>query len=74
MDLVADREWFLELTRQLQKTRSVAVGGILRKYLRDLESAKEDLKDEVDSVVDEESLFFQWKGKLKKYKERDNRD
>ena len=73
-DLVADREWFLELTRQLHKTRAVAVGGILRKYMRELESAKEDVIDEVDGVVDEESLFFQWKGKLKKYKERDNRD
>jgi plasmid rolling circle replication initiator protein Rep len=73
-DLVADREWFLELTRQLHKTRAVAVGGILRKYTRELESAKEDVVDEVDGVVDEERLFFQWKGKLKKYKERDNRD
>ena len=25
-DLVADREWFLELTRQLHKTRAIAVG------------------------------------------------
>jgi hypothetical protein len=29
-DLVGDKEWFLELTRQLHKSRAIAVGGILR--------------------------------------------
>ncbi|MHC5727957.1 MAG: protein rep, partial [Nostoc sp.] len=36
-DLVGDREWFLELTRQLHKSRAIAVGGILRQYMRELE-------------------------------------
>ncbi|MFN6483572.1 MULTISPECIES: protein rep [unclassified Nostoc] len=29
-DLMGDKEWFLELTRQLHKSRAIAVGGILR--------------------------------------------
>ena len=36
-DLVADGEWFLELTRQMHQTRGIAVGGVLRRYMRELE-------------------------------------
>jgi len=42
-DLTADREWFLELTRQLHRTKAIAVGGILRDYFRELEQEPEDL-------------------------------
>ncbi len=69
-DLVADREWFLELTRQLHSTRAVAIGGVLRKYMRELEEEPKDLigKDEGIDEVDEGSLSFRWKRELKKYK------
>jgi plasmid rolling circle replication initiator protein Rep len=70
-DLVADREWFLELTHQLHKMKAVVVGGVLRTYLRELEQEPEDLigedeKGEAD--LDEGHLYFGWKSKLKKYK------
>lgn len=69
-DLVADREWFLELTRQLHKTRSIAVGGVLRQYMRELESGVQDLigEDEETNEVDEGNLYFRWKSKIRKYK------
>jgi hypothetical protein len=69
-DLVADREWFLELTRQLHSTRAVAIGGVLRKYMQELEEEPKDLigKDEEIDEVDEGSLSFRWKRELKKYK------
>lgn len=68
-DLVADREWFLELTRQLHKTRAVAVGGILRHYMGALEQDPEDLIGKDDDVnVDEGHLYFGWESKKKKYK------
>lgn len=53
-DLVVDREWFLELTRQMHQTRGIAVGGVLRGYMRELEEEPADLigKDE-ESDVDE---------------------
>jgi plasmid rolling circle replication initiator protein Rep len=69
-DLVADREWFLELTRQLHKTRAIAVGGVLRHYMRELEENYQDLiigENEVINEVDEGSLFFKWEPKLKKF-------
>ncbi|MEH2286089.1 protein rep [Nostoc sp.] len=68
-DLVADREWFLELTRQLHKTRAIAVGGILRQYMRELEEKNQDLIDESEEIdeVDEESLYFRWERKLQRF-------
>jgi plasmid rolling circle replication initiator protein Rep len=72
-DLVANREWFLELTRQLHKTRAVAPGGLLKQYMRDLESAHQDLirEDEESNEVDEGSLYFRWERELEKYKIED---
>lgn len=68
-DLIAHREWFLELTRQVHNTRAVAIGGVLRKYMRQLEEEPRDLigKDEETDEVDEGSLYFRWKRQLKKY-------
>ncbi len=68
-DLIADREWFLELTRQLHGTRAVAIGGVLRKYMRELEEEPQDLigKDEETDEVDEGSLSFRWRREQKKY-------
>lgn len=68
-DLIRDREWFLELTKQLHKTRAVAVGGVLRGYMRDLEEEPEDLIGEDNQgEVDEGHLYFGWKREQKKYK------
>ncbi|BAZ53776.1 replication protein A [Nostoc sp. NIES-4103] len=69
-DLVADKEWFLELTRQLHKTRAIAVGGILRQYMRELEEKNQDLIDKSEEMdeVNEGSLSFRWQRKLQKYK------
>lgn len=67
-DLVVDREWFIELTRQLHKMKAVVVGGVLRQYLAELEKEPEDLISENDSTeVDEGHLYFGWRKKLNKY-------
>ena len=69
-DLIADKGWFLELTTQLHRTRAVAVGGILRQYLRELEEEPNDLIREDTSIdkPDEASLFFSWEHYHKQYK------
>ena len=69
-DLVGDRDWFLELTRQMQKMRCIATGGILKQYLRDLEAEPEDLIGEGDDSdpIDEAKLFFGWKRREKLYR------
>lgn len=70
-DLVVDREWFLELTRQMHKARTIGIGGVLKDYLRDLEQEPEDLigkGDEPKNQDDQEHLYFEWKRQKKKYK------
>ena len=71
-DLVANGEWFLELTRQMHKMRTIATGGVLKYYLKQIEEEPEDLigKDELktESEIDEGHLYFEWKYQEKKYK------
>ena len=68
-DLVADREWFLELTRQMHKVRAIATGGVLKDYLKELEEEPADLIGDSESgETDEASLYFGWKRKEKKYR------
>jgi hypothetical protein len=69
-DLVADREWFLELTRQMIKLRCIATGGVLKEYLKALEQEPEDLigESEDPDEVDEGSLYFGWKPTQRKYR------
>ena len=70
-DLVADREWFLELTRQMHKMRAIATGGVLKEYLRELEEDPEDLigEGDQDQQADESAqLFFGWKKREGKYR------
>lgn len=42
-DLIADSEWLLEYTKQVHKTRAIAVGGVLKEYLSDADETNEEL-------------------------------
>jgi plasmid rolling circle replication initiator protein Rep len=68
-DMVTDREWFLELTRQMFKMRSIATGGVLKDYLKELENEPDDLIG-ADGLSEEEygRLYFGWKRQEKKYR------
>lgn len=69
-DLVADREWLLEITRQMHKMRAIATGGVLKEYLKELEDEPEDLigKDDQAKLLDEASVYFGWKRREKRYR------
>lgn len=68
-DMVTDREWFLELTRQMFKMRSIATGGVLKEHLKDLEEEPEDLIGENNLLEEETSrIYFGWKKQDKKYR------
>lgn len=70
-DLVADREWLLELTRQVHKTRAIAIGGVLKQYMRESEEEHEhqDLMGNYEEAdeVEEGNLYFRWRRGLKRY-------
>lgn len=69
-DLVRDRQWLIEVTNQLHRTRAVATGGVLKEYLKALEEEPKDLiGNESDEVsVDEGHIYFGWKKIEKKYR------
>ena len=61
-DMVRDHEWFLGLTDQIHKTRAVAIGGVLKRYIkeREPETLTEESEEE-PSTEKAEQLFFGWK-------------
>lgn len=68
-DLIADQDWFLELTKQMNRVRCVAVGGVLKEYLKVLENEPDDLIGEGDEdELDEGHLYFGWKRLEKRYR------
>jgi plasmid rolling circle replication initiator protein Rep len=62
-----DRAWLVELTHQLHKTRSVALGGVFKNYLA--ESEPEDLIGEELEGEDlsDISLYFGWREMVQRY-------
>lgn len=69
---ISDQEWLVTLTQQLYKTKSIATGGILKDYLRQLESEPDDLIHADDLENSEPlnksvSLVFAWFNHVKKY-------
>ena len=70
--MTVDREWLLELTRQMHKLRAIATGGVLKEYLKALEDEPEDLihvdGEEAIAADDDTHLFFAWRQKEKKYR------
>ena len=69
-DLIGDREWFLELTRQLHKLRLIATGGVLKQYLKELQEEPADLIGEGDLAAADDlmSVYFNWMRKEAKYR------
>jgi hypothetical protein len=63
-----DRQWLVELTNQLHKTRAITLGGVLKSYLSEAEP--EDLIGEDLEPPDLEAsqhLLFGWREQVKKY-------
>jgi plasmid rolling circle replication initiator protein Rep len=68
-DMVRDHDWFLTLTDQLHKTRAVAIGGILKRYIKEWE--RENLTQEPGeepSMEEKDRLYFRWKQDVRKYR------
>jgi hypothetical protein len=58
----------------MNKVRSISIGGVLRKYLKQLEEEPEDLigsDEENAEAVSEALLYFGWKQDVKEYKLED---
>jgi len=69
---MTNQQWLAGLTEQLYKTRAIATGGVLKKYLSDLEKEPEDLihadEDGYISVDDKSARAgFSWHRSLNRY-------
>jgi len=69
-DLLADPEWLSELTKQLQKTRAISIGGCLKEFF-----SEDDPEDLINGDIEEEEntendaiLFFDWASAIRRYK------
>jgi Replication protein len=71
-DMIADGGWFLELTRQLDKLRFIASGGVLKDILRERDKeTNEDLllrENSEGESSDAGRLFFDWRRRVRRYK------
>jgi plasmid rolling circle replication initiator protein Rep len=67
-----DREWLLELTRQVFKLRFVASGGVLKNVLREAEETEQDLMlaDEDGEGEGDPAIWFDWRRAVKRYVKR----
>lgn len=68
-DMVRDHDWFLTLTDQLHHTRSVAIGGIMKRYIKQHER-ETMLREPGEAPAEEtkEQLYFGWKQNVRKYR------
>ena len=76
-DMVADPEWFLELTRQTHKRRFVATGGALKDVLKLEQETDQDMvigDDISDGEDDGSRLAFGWDSTPRKYVRLPERD
>lgn len=74
-DLLADPEWLGELTKQLQKTRSISIGGCLKEFF-----SEDDPEDLINGEIQEEEkseddsfLLFDWSAIVRRYKKAKNK-
>lgn len=66
-DMMRDHQWFLSMSDQVLKTRAVAVGGVLKKYLREhADLTREPGEDPPAEIA--ERLYFGWKQDVRRYR------
>jgi plasmid rolling circle replication initiator protein Rep len=71
-DVIDDPVWLEGLTRQLHKTRAIALGGVLRQYFSEKELDDPDNLVNVNEEssgdpVSDERFYFGWREKVKRY-------
>ena len=72
-DMIGNKDWFLEMTRQTKRLRFIASGGLLKDVFKQ-NPTNEDLllKDGEDQENGGETLLFDWEKLVKHYKKRQN--
>jgi len=71
-DMVKEKSWLLEMANQMRNVRSVALGGIFKKFLKETDDDMQDLitasETEADKAIKNEGgVHFVYVGKIKRY-------
>jgi plasmid rolling circle replication initiator protein Rep len=67
-DMVEDKTWLLGLVDQLHRVRAVALGGIFKQFLKEVDDDHpDDHESDSESELNEGGLFFGWKKPIKRY-------
>lgn len=71
-DMIVNKEWLVEMTTQLNATKHVVLGGLIKKYVNSSEPKEDDIlnitESEDTSELDElEKVFFFWDRWKKNY-------
>jgi plasmid rolling circle replication initiator protein Rep len=75
-DLLGDAEWLADLTTQMNKLKTIALGGVIKQYLK--EDEPEDLIHTDEDPIDAElldqypTLLFDWKQTINRYVQNNN--
>jgi plasmid rolling circle replication initiator protein Rep len=70
---LTDRDWLLELTKQVFKLRFIASGGALRDVLRETEETERDLllaDEDAEGEGGEPDIWFDWRREVRRYVKR----
>jgi hypothetical protein len=67
-----DQQWLLQLTKQLENTRAIALGGVFKKYLSEAQlenPSNDDLlgKKGDDDDVSSSRVYFGWREMVQRY-------
>jgi len=78
-DMIVDRDWFFELTRQLKKRRFIGTGGVLKDIFQEKEQVNEELifvdgNEEPQQNEEEKLIGFNWNSNERKYKRSKSRE
>jgi plasmid rolling circle replication initiator protein Rep len=70
-DMIADKDWLIEMTTQLHATKHVVLGGLIKKYVNSSEPKEDDIlnatDDDTDGLDDLGLIFFYWNKYRKDY-------
>lgn len=71
-DMVKDRDWLIEITRQLSKRRFIGTGGVLKNIFQEKERTNEELifvdDNEKPTEEEEDKIGFSWYRSERRYK------
>jgi len=62
-DMIVDQDWLVEMTTQLNATKHVVLGGLIKQYVNYKEPSEDDIlkgDDDTEGLEEGESLFFLW--------------